>query len=214
MNINETELRKKLNTCNWEASWTWAARITQKSLRKTAARPLDFSQEILVSVSGTGHRALVFTDFWKLWRQTTTRSIKSSFTIGSRKTSHRVFRPETSTQQHHFLHLQSSMTCIMIRSSRSFALTGLTGLWTAFHVKEGGFQHVTSANGDRQGVRLNENEMWIDTLFMTDFSSTRWDRSQKWGVDQWGNPSGPHAHQISLWHKNRSFLSWMDIQWK
>lgn len=32
---------------------------------------------------------------------------------------------------------------------------------------EGGFQHVTSANGDRQGVRLNENELWIDTLFMT-----------------------------------------------
>lgn len=33
--------------------------------------------------------------------------------------------------------------------------------------QEGGFQHVTSANGDRMGVRLNENEMWIDTLFMT-----------------------------------------------
>lgn len=33
--------------------------------------------------------------------------------------------------------------------------------------QEGGFQHVTSANGDRQGVRLNENEMWIDTIFMT-----------------------------------------------
>lgn len=33
--------------------------------------------------------------------------------------------------------------------------------------KEGGFQHVTSANGDRLGVRLNENEMWIDTIFMT-----------------------------------------------
>ncbi len=33
--------------------------------------------------------------------------------------------------------------------------------------EEGGFQHVTSANGDRLGVRLNENEMWIDTLFMT-----------------------------------------------
>lgn len=33
--------------------------------------------------------------------------------------------------------------------------------------KEGGFQHVTSANGDRQGVRLNESELWIDTLFMT-----------------------------------------------
>lgn len=32
---------------------------------------------------------------------------------------------------------------------------------------EGVFQHVTSAIGDRLGVRLNENEMWIDTLFMT-----------------------------------------------
>lgn len=33
--------------------------------------------------------------------------------------------------------------------------------------EERGFQHVTSANGDRMGVRLNENELWIDTLFMT-----------------------------------------------
>lgn len=33
--------------------------------------------------------------------------------------------------------------------------------------KEGAFQHVTSANGDRQAVRLNESEIWIDTLFMT-----------------------------------------------
>ncbi|MGF6906131.1 glycoside hydrolase family 88/105 protein [Fusobacterium sp. PH5-44] len=33
--------------------------------------------------------------------------------------------------------------------------------------REGGFQHVTSANGDRHGVRLNESEMWIDTIFMT-----------------------------------------------
>lgn len=33
--------------------------------------------------------------------------------------------------------------------------------------REGGFQHVTSANGDRQGVRLNDNQMWIDTIFMT-----------------------------------------------
>ncbi len=32
--------------------------------------------------------------------------------------------------------------------------------------KEGGFQHVTSAIGDRMGVRLNEGELWIDTLFM------------------------------------------------
>ncbi len=32
--------------------------------------------------------------------------------------------------------------------------------------KEGGFQHVTSAIGDRNGVILNESELWIDTLFM------------------------------------------------
>ena len=32
---------------------------------------------------------------------------------------------------------------------------------------EGVFQHVTSAIGDRLGVRLNENEIWIDTIFMT-----------------------------------------------
>lgn len=33
--------------------------------------------------------------------------------------------------------------------------------------KEGGFQHVTSAVGDPKGVRLNESELWIDTIFMT-----------------------------------------------
>lgn len=32
--------------------------------------------------------------------------------------------------------------------------------------KEGGFQHVTTAIGDRNGVLLNDGEMWIDTLFM------------------------------------------------
>ena len=30
-----------------------------------------------------------------------------------------------------------------------------------------GFQHVTTAIGDRNGVKLNEGEMWADTLFMT-----------------------------------------------
>ncbi len=41
--------------------------------------------------------------------------------------------------------------------------------WLMQHLpktKEGGFQHVTSAIGDRMGVRLNEGELWIDTLFM------------------------------------------------
>lgn len=32
--------------------------------------------------------------------------------------------------------------------------------------KENGFQHVTSAIGDRQAVRLNDGELWIDTLVM------------------------------------------------
>lgn len=31
---------------------------------------------------------------------------------------------------------------------------------------DGGFQHVTSAVGDRNGVSLNENQIWVDTLFM------------------------------------------------
>ena len=49
--------------------------------------------------------------------------------------------------------------------------------------KEGGFQHVTSANGDRQGVRLNESEIWIDTLFMTVLFLTKMGHkynNQKW----------------------------------
>lgn len=33
--------------------------------------------------------------------------------------------------------------------------------------KEGGFQHVTSALGNRDGVLLNDSELWVDTLFMT-----------------------------------------------
>ena len=32
--------------------------------------------------------------------------------------------------------------------------------------KEGGFQHVTSAIGDRNGVILNEGQLWVDTLVM------------------------------------------------
>ncbi|MGI5898399.1 MAG: glycoside hydrolase family 88/105 protein [Christensenellales bacterium] len=32
--------------------------------------------------------------------------------------------------------------------------------------KEGGFQHVTSAVGDRYGVSLHDGEIWVDTLFM------------------------------------------------
>ena len=48
--------------------------------------------------------------------------------------------------------------------------------------REGGFQHVTSANGDCQGVRLNESEMWIDTLFMTVLFLNR--MGQKYGKQE------------------------------
>lgn len=37
--------------------------------------------------------------------------------------------------------------------------------------EDGLFQHVTSAIGDRSGVRLNDNEVWIDTIFMIKWGS-------------------------------------------
>ncbi|HHV09146.1 MAG TPA: glycoside hydrolase family 105 protein [Clostridiales bacterium] len=59
--------------------------------------------------------------------------------------------------------------------------------------KEGGFQHVTSANGDRQGVRLNESELWIDTLFMTVLFLNK--MGQRYGRQEWINES---LHQMLL----------------
>ena len=59
--------------------------------------------------------------------------------------------------------------------------------------REGGFQHVTSANGDRQGVRLNESEMWIDTLFMTVLFLNR--MGQKYNRQDWISES---IHQVLL----------------
>lgn len=59
--------------------------------------------------------------------------------------------------------------------------------------KEGGFQHVTSANGDRQGVRLNESEMWIDTLFMTVLFLNR--MGQKYNRQDWIDES---IHQVLM----------------
>lgn len=59
--------------------------------------------------------------------------------------------------------------------------------------KERGFQHVTSANGDRQGVRLNENEMWIDTLFMTVLFLNK--MGQKYNRQDWINES---IHQVLM----------------
>lgn len=59
--------------------------------------------------------------------------------------------------------------------------------------KEGGFQHVTSANGDRQGVRLNENEMWIDTIFMTVLFLNR--MGHKYKNEDWINEG---IHQVLM----------------
>ena len=59
--------------------------------------------------------------------------------------------------------------------------------------EEGGFQHVTSANGDRLGVRLNENEMWIDTLLMTVLFLNR--MGQKYNRQDWISES---IHQVLL----------------
>ena len=59
--------------------------------------------------------------------------------------------------------------------------------------EEGGFQHVTSANGDRLGVRLNENEIWIDTLFMTVLFLNR--MGQKYNRQDWISES---IHQVLL----------------
>lgn len=59
--------------------------------------------------------------------------------------------------------------------------------------QEGGFQHVTSANGDRLGVRLNENEMWIDTLFMTVLFLNR--MGQKYQRQDWIDES---IHQVLM----------------
>lgn len=58
---------------------------------------------------------------------------------------------------------------------------------------EVGFQHVTSANGDRQGVRLNENEMWIDTIFMTVLFLNK--MGQKYGRQDWVSES---IHQVLM----------------
>lgn len=59
--------------------------------------------------------------------------------------------------------------------------------------QEGGFQHVTSASGDPFGVRLNENEMWVDTLFMTVLFLNK--MGQKYNRKDWVDES---IHQVLL----------------
>ena len=59
--------------------------------------------------------------------------------------------------------------------------------------KEGGFQHVTSANGDPLAVRLNESELWVDTLFMTVLFLNK--MGQKYHRQDWIDES---IHQVLI----------------
>ena len=49
--------------------------------------------------------------------------------------------------------------------------------------KDGGFQHVTSAIGDRSGITLNDGELWLDTLFMAGLFLAR--MGVKYGRKDW-----------------------------
>lgn len=59
--------------------------------------------------------------------------------------------------------------------------------------KEGGFQHVTSAVGDRMGVTLHEGQVWIDTLFMAVLFLNK--MGQKYNNTAWIDES---IHQVLL----------------
>ena len=49
--------------------------------------------------------------------------------------------------------------------------------------EEGGFQHVTSGSGDGQSLILNEQQMWVDTLFMAVLFLNR--MGQKYDRQDW-----------------------------
>lgn len=61
------------------------------------------------------------------------------------------------------------------------------------HTKEGGFQHVTSAIGDRNDIIVNEGELWIDTLFMAVLFLNK--MGQRYQNPQWISES---IHQVLL----------------
>lgn len=49
--------------------------------------------------------------------------------------------------------------------------------------KEGGFQHVTSAIGDRNGVNLNNSQLWVDTLVMAVLFLNK--AGYRYGQEEW-----------------------------
>lgn len=49
--------------------------------------------------------------------------------------------------------------------------------------EEGGFQHVTSGGGDGKSLKLNDQQMWVDTLFMAVLFLAR--MGKKYGRKDW-----------------------------
>ncbi|MEG2350753.1 MAG: glycoside hydrolase family 88 protein [Hungatella sp.] len=61
------------------------------------------------------------------------------------------------------------------------------------HTKEGGFQHVTSAIGDRMSINRNDGELWIDTLFMAVLFLNK--MGQRYHAQEWIDEA---EHQILI----------------
>ena len=59
--------------------------------------------------------------------------------------------------------------------------------------EEGGFQHVTSGSGDGKSLILNEQQLWVDTLFMAVLFLNR--MGQKYNRQDWIDES---IHQVLL----------------
>jgi len=59
--------------------------------------------------------------------------------------------------------------------------------------EEGGFQHVTSGSGDGKSLRMNDQQLWVDTLFMAVLFLNR--MGQKFHRDDWIDES---IHQVLM----------------
>ena len=59
--------------------------------------------------------------------------------------------------------------------------------------EEGGFQHVTSGSEDGKSLILNEQQLWVDTLFMAVLFLNR--MGQKYGREDWVDES---IHQVLM----------------
>ena len=73
----------------------------------------------------------------------------------------------------------------MCRERAEWLISGLP------KTRNGGFQHVTSAIGDRNGVILNEGQLWVDTLFMAGLFLQK--AGLRYGCKEWQEEA---LHQI------------------